>query len=121
MEREKLIRVISLVIHNLEKSIKALVTNDKKKVSNNVWYAAADSEFALFLFYVMYKDQLEDSEKSHFHLKNLKNLKIGTNLIHVRDLLNQAKENIKVNNIIEAYQKVWIAREYLLSVQNKAN
>jgi len=116
MEREKAIRAISSAISNLEDSAKALVEKNEENLLGHVWQAAADSEYALFLFSFMQPEGFESSSwKSSFHLKNVE---IGPAIVLAQDLLQEAKKSIEKNELHEAYKKTWMARGYLLKIWN---
>ena len=116
MEQEKLIKAIASAISNLENSIEALVKRDEKGVLSYVWRAAADSEYTLFLFSLMHREELEGSSwKSSFHPKKGE---VGPALACAQDLLKEAKESIEANDSHEAHKKTWMARGYLLKVQD---
>ncbi len=116
MEREKLIKAIGSAVSNLEKSVEALAKRDEKKVLSYVWRAAADSEYALFRLSLMHQEELEGSSwKSRFTLKKVE---INPALAHAQDLLKEVRESIEGKDPQEAYKKAWMARGYLLKVQD---
>lgn len=116
MEQGKLIKAVTSAISNLEDSAKALVEKNEKDVLGHVWQAAADSEYALFLFSFTQPEGSEGSSwKSSFHLKKVE---IGPAVVLAQDLLEEAKKSIEKDDLHEAYKKTWMARGYLLKVWN---
>jgi len=116
MEQGKLIKAINSAISNLEDSAKALVEKNEKGVLGHVWQAAADSEYALFLFSFMQpEDFVGSSWKLNFHLKKVE---VGPAIVLAQDLLEEAKKSLKNDDLHEAYKKTWMARDYLLRVWN---
>jgi len=115
MKHEKMMSAIESAIKNLENSMKALVNRDEKETLNHVWHAAADSEYALFLFSIMHQEESEGSSwKSSFHVKQVE---IGPALALAQELLEEAIKNIEANELNEAYKKTWMAQRYLLEAQ----
>lgn len=116
MKQGKLTKVITSAISNLEDSAKALVEKNEKDLLGHVWQAAADSEYALFLFSFMQPEGFEGSSwKPSLHLKKME---IGPAVVLAQDLLKEAKKSIEKNDLHEAYKKTWMARGYLLKVWN---
>jgi len=116
MKQEKAIRAIDSAISNLEDSAKDLVEKNEKGMLGHVWQAAADSEYALFLFSFMQPEGFEGSSwKSSFHLKKVQ---IGPAVVLAQNLLKEAKKNIEKDDLHEAYKKTWMARGYLLKIWN---
>ena len=112
MRRKKLLRAVASAIGNLENSMKALVEKDEGGVRDHVWRAAADSEYALFLLSLLHQEEFEGSSlESSVHLKKVE---VEPALVLAQDLLNEAKENIEIGGLHEAYRKVWRARGYIL-------
>lgn len=115
MKNEKMMSAITSAIKNLENSMKTLVDRDEKGTLNHAWHAAADSEYALFLFSIMHQEESEGSSwKSSFHVKQVE---IGPALALAQELLEEAIKNIEANELNEAYKKTWMAQRYLLEAQ----
>lgn len=98
----------------LENSMKALVNKDENKVMPSVWKAAADLEYANFLFSIP-----RDQQKSHPWKLDLrsKQVEVGPLLVSAQDLIKEAKNKLDANGL-EAYKKTWMARGYLLKVSD---
>ncbi len=115
MKHEKMMSAIKSAIENLENSMKALAERDEKTMQNHVWHAAADTEYALFLFSIRHQDESEDSSwKTSFHVKQME---IGPALALAQELLEEAVKNMEADELKEAYKKTWMAQHYLLEAQ----
>jgi len=114
MRQKKIMAAITSAIDHLENSMKALVKKDEPEVAGSVWKAAADLEYALFLFSLA---QQEESERSSWKMESpLKQAEVGPILVSAQDLLKEAKSSIDVGELWEAYKKTWMARGHLLMV-----
>ena len=115
MRLEKLTRAITSAMGYLEDSMKAVSKRNDEDVSSLVWEAAADLEYALFLSSIMHQDE---SESSSWKLGlPSKEVEIDSILASTRDLLEEAKSKIKAGELREAHKKTWMARGYLLRLQ----
>jgi len=114
-DQQKIIEAIKSAINHLESSMKALVNRDKNEVADSVWRAAADLEYANFLFSIIIQDE---SESSSWKLDTRsKQVEIGPLLMSAQDLLRDAEKGLGVGELRETYKKTWMARGYLLKVQ----
>ena len=112
----KLNQAVTSALSNLEQSLQAFLKNDKEELFRYVWRAAADSEYALFLFFIMCKEPLEKSSwNSSFSTKKIE---LEPSLKHAQDNLKEAKKDIEANDLSNAHKKTWVARSYLLKVQD---
>ncbi|NIR87567.1 hypothetical protein GWO13_08440 [Candidatus Bathyarchaeota archaeon] len=110
--QQKIAEAIKSAINHLESSMKALVNRDEKVLASSVWRAAADLEYANFLFSVMQND----SDSRSWKLRS-KQVEIGPLLVSAQDLLRETESGLEVSDFHEAYKKTWMARGYLLKVQ----
>jgi len=110
MRLEKVTRAITSAMGYLQDSMKVVSKMDE--VSGLVWQAAADLEYALFLFSIMHRDEFESSLwKLGLHSKDVE---VDSVLASTLDLLKEAKSSIKAGELREAHEKTWMARGYLL-------
>jgi len=108
-----LTRAITSAMGYLEDSMKIVSRMDD--VSSLIWRAAADLEYALFLFSVMNQDESESSSwKLGLHSKEVE---IESVLKSAMDLLQKAESSIKTGELRDAHKKTWMARGYLLRLQ----
>jgi hypothetical protein len=116
MKEEKLIAAIGSAVDNLEEAMKVLIKGDERETLRRVWRAAADSEYALFLFSIDSNASPEASYPWKFTL-NPKNMEMEPALTLAQELLKEAEGNIRTGNLQEAHRKTWMTRGYLLGVQ----
>ena len=112
--QQKIIGAIKSAINHLESSMNCLVNSDENGVTGAVWRAAADLEYANFLFSVMQDESESRSWKLDLRSKQVE---IGPLLVSAQDLLREAEIGLDVSELREAYKKTWMARGYLLKVQ----
>ena len=94
--------------------MKALVEKDERGVTSSVWQAAAELEYALFLFSLI---QQKEAERSSWKLDlPSKQVEVGPTLVSAQDLLKEAKNGIDVGDFGKAHKKTWMARGQLLEV-----
>ncbi len=116
MRLEKLTKAITSAIGCLQDSMKVVSKRDAKDLSSLVWRAAADLEYALFLFSITHQGE---SESSSWTLRlRSKDVEVGSVLASTRDLLEEAKSSLKAGDLREAHKKTWMARGYLLKLHN---
>ena len=112
--QRKIIEAIKSAINHLESSMNCLVNRDENGVAGAVWRAAADLEYANFLFSVMQDESESQSWKLDLRSKQVE---IRPLLVSAQDLLREAEIGLDVSELREAYKKTWMARGYLLKVQ----
>jgi len=116
MKQENILENITSAINHLEESMKALVEKNEKEVTRFVWKAAADLEYALFLFSFMHQD--ENPSASWKLNSPKKQVEVGSTLVLAQDLLKEAKDSFEAENLHEAHKKTWMARGYLLRIHD---
>jgi len=114
-QQKSIIEALTSAVGYLESSMKALVNKDEKKVIASVWKAAADLEYANFLFSIT-----QDKPKSSSWKLDLrsKQVEIGPLLVSAQDLIKEAKSDLDADELPKAYKKTWMARGYLLKVSD---
>lgn len=103
-------------IDHLKGSMNALAKKNAESLAILVWQAGADLEYALFLFSLMHQDTTETS--SWKTRSRSKQVDIGFTLSSALRLLQEAKDDMKMGELVNAHKKTWMARGYLLSVHN---
>jgi hypothetical protein len=111
---EKVSNALKSAVAHLENSISALNKNDENLFANSLWHVAAELEYALFLFSIMFPD--ENSLSSWKRKSELK-IEAGSMLVEVENLLNEAKKFVLDGRLLDAYRSAYIARHYVLKVQ----
>ena len=111
----KMLKALKSAITYLDSSIVAMDKKDDNLLTNSVWHAAAELEYALFLFSMTVQNEID---KSKWKLNpKLKKVEVGPTLVTVQDLLNEAEKCIKNEKLLDAYKSAYIARHYILKVQ----
>lgn len=114
MKLENILENITSAINHLEESMKALVEKNEKELIRFVWKAAADLEYALFLFSLMHQD--ENPSASWKLDLPAKQVEVGPVLVLAQDLLKEAKDSFEAENHHEAHKKTWMSRGHLLRI-----
>jgi hypothetical protein len=112
---EKILKSLKSAAAYLENSIRALDKKDEKLFDGSLWHGAAELEYALFLFSMMFQDESSLSEwKPNPELKKTESAPM---LVEAQKLLKNA-ENLLVNeDLLDAYKSAHVARHYLSKVQ----
>ncbi|UCE43715.1 MAG: hypothetical protein JSV57_05020 [Candidatus Bathyarchaeota archaeon] len=114
MKLEKLTRAVASAMEYLERSIRVASKGDDA-VRDLVWNAAANLEYALFLFSIMPQDvPRSPSWRLDSHSKEVK---VESILSSTRNLLEKAENEIKAGALHEAHKETWMARGHLLRLQ----
>ncbi|UCC33510.1 MAG: hypothetical protein JSW53_00420 [Candidatus Bathyarchaeota archaeon] len=110
---EKLTRAVTSAMKYLEISIRVASKGDD--VRDLVWNAAANLEYALFLFSIMHQDV---PKSSSWRLTSAsKEVEVESILASTRDLVAKAENEIKAGALHEARKITWMARGHLLRLQ----
>ncbi|MGQ9530816.1 MAG: hypothetical protein ACUVQX_03750 [Candidatus Bathycorpusculaceae bacterium] len=112
---EKILKSLRTAASHIEKSMAALKEENENLFADSLWHAAAELEYALFLFSITFQD--EDAASG---LKlNPEPKKIGTmpNLDEVQGLLNEAERFMADGKPLESYKNAYVARCYMLKIE----
>jgi hypothetical protein len=94
--------------------MQALNKRDENLFDGNLWHAAAELEYALFLFSIMFQN--ESSLLKWKPNAELKKTESGPTLIEAQNLLNKAEKFMVNEKLLDAYKSASIARHYMLKV-----
>jgi len=112
---EKITRSVLLAMKHLEDSRKSITEKNENLLSNHVWKASAELEYALFLFSIL---QQEEHQSGSWRIDlESKQLEVASVITSTQELLSKAKTSFENGDLIEAHRNIWIARGYLLKVQ----
>jgi hypothetical protein len=115
MNREKILNTIKSAIGYLENSLELLAKRKEEETFNSLWQASSDVEYCLFLLSLLHSE-----EPKGFATKqssSSKQMEVQPALASALDTLKKAKSNIENDNLMEAQEKAWEARNYLFRVQ----
>jgi hypothetical protein len=117
MHREKITNAIDSAMTHLENSTRALAkNNDEKTVTNSLWLASSETEYALFLFSLMHPEKSESyAWKQSSQPKQV--VEVDPTLSSVQSLLKEVKGNMEAGATEKAYEEAWTARNLLLRAQ----
>jgi len=112
---EKMLKALKTAKSHLEDSMMALNKKDEDSFDKSLWDTAAELEYALFLFSITFQNE---SDKSNWKPNpDLKKIETGSVLVEAENLLKEAEKSIANKNLQNAYRNAYIARHYLLKVQ----
>ncbi len=111
---EKTLKALESATRYLEGSLSAL-GKDKEAFANGIWHVAAELEYALFLFSLMFKGECDTSKWK----PNPETRKIGVDeiLATVRKLLEESKKALIDKDLTDAYKCAYMARHYVFRIQ----
>lgn len=113
---KKITKAILAAMEHLENSRKSITENNESMLANQVWKTSAEVEYALFLFSILQQNQ-HQSHSWKVDLKS-KQLEVAPVIASTQELLKKAKTSFENGDFLEAHKTIWIARDYLLKVQN---
>jgi len=111
----KITKAVLSAIKHLENSRRSVTEDNENLLANQVWKASAEVEYALFLFSI-----LRQNEQSHSWKVDLKSkeFEVAAVITSTQELFQKAKTSFENGDLLEAHKKIWMARGYLLKVQN---
>ena len=112
---EKILKSLKSAMNYLENSAAALNKKDENLIADSIWHVAAELEYALFLFSIMFQDDV-DKSKWKFNSKP-QLIELDWTIKRVKELLSNAEKLATSKNFLEAYKEAYIARRYILEVQ----
>jgi hypothetical protein len=112
---EKASNALKSAANHLENSILALNKKDESSFADSLWHVAAELEYALFLFSIMFPD--EGNLWSWKRKLELKKIETGSVLFELKNLLEEAERFFVDKRLLDAYKNAYIARHYALKVQ----
>lgn len=112
---EKLSKSLDAVTVYLRDSLQALDKKDENSFANSLWHAAAELEYALFMFSMKFQDEgIASKWKPNPELKKAETAEL---MAEAQSLLTEAEESVGNEKLLEAYRSAYVARHYLLRVQ----
>jgi len=113
--KEKVLKALNSAKTRLKNSLEALNRKDENMFANCLWYVATELEYALFILSIMQSNQ-NDSNKWKLNPET-KKIEMGPLLVNVENLITEAEEYVAVNRSLDAYKNLYIARNFVLKVQ----
>jgi hypothetical protein len=112
---EKTLKALESAKTYLENSIIALNKKDENSFASSIWHLAAELEYTLFLFSIIFQDESNILEWKPN--PELKKVDVDTILAEVQNLLKEAEEHMANEKLQDAYKNAHIARHYILKIQ----
>ncbi|MEM2937034.1 MAG: hypothetical protein QXJ63_00635 [Candidatus Bathyarchaeia archaeon] len=111
---EKILKALESATHYLVDSLSTL-SKDEKAFTDSIWHVAAELEYALFLFSLMFKGEGDTSKWK----PNPEAKKIGAEemLTTVQELLGESKKALVGEDLLDAYKCAYMARHYVFRIQ----
>ena len=113
MQLQDISQTIISAVEYLRKAADANIKGDEKEVKWLTWRASSDVEYGLFLFGLYYK---EENKSPSWRLPVSKQSKIGSLIESTQEILKEVEKKFELENLEEAYKKMWIAKIQLLRV-----
>jgi len=116
MQQDKIEAALTTALKHLEESVSAHARNDEHTMTNSLWLASSEAEYAVFLLSFTQSDKgevnplkLDSSPKQPFEPRLI--------LTHAQQLLKSAKANAHVGEYRRSYEEAWAARNLLIKAQ----
>ncbi|MEM1539978.1 MAG: hypothetical protein QXJ07_01135 [Candidatus Bathyarchaeia archaeon] len=118
---DKILKALESATSYLEKSASALNSGDESSFTKHFWHVAAELEYALFMFSLIFQEESVNKSKWKSN-PNMKRDDINGTLAEVRSLLDNAKKFLTSGKLLDAYKSVYMARHHVFAVEeNLAN
>ncbi len=112
---EKILKALKTAETNMENLVSAWNKKEENSFADNLWHAAAELEYALFLFSVMFQNESTTAKwKPNPDLKKIDTTPV---LTEAQKLLKDAKKRMTDNKPLDSYKNAYLARHYLLKAQ----
>jgi hypothetical protein len=113
----KILKALKSATSQLDDSLNAKDEKAEEPIENAVWHAAAEIEYALFLFSISIEEEVK---KSKWKINpKLKKAKAKPILTEAQNLIEKAEKHMKNEDLLDAYKNASIARDYLLRIQKR--
>jgi hypothetical protein len=117
MINEKVTKAFKSAIVHLENSVQALNKKDEKSLADSLWHVATELEFALFLISITYPNEI--SQPNSKRNPEPKKTEHASMLAEAENLLNKAETFVANERLLDAYKNAYVARHYMLKVQEE--
>ena len=114
--QDKILTALKTAKSHLENSVGAEAKNDEELFKNAIWHAAAELEYVLFFFSMIFENE---SQRQKWKVNpKLKKADLNSMLNKTQELLSEA-EKLVGENMLEAYKNAYLARHYMLKIQGE--
>ncbi|MBS7636354.1 hypothetical protein KEJ37_03270 [Candidatus Bathyarchaeota archaeon] len=112
----KILKALESAANYLEKSASALGSGDENSFTKHFWHVAAELEYALFMFSLIFQEENIDKSKWKPN-PDVKKDNINGVLTEVYSLLDNAKKSLTSGKLLDAYKGVYLARHRVFAVE----
>jgi len=112
---DKVLRALESATSYLEKSVLALKSGNENFFTEHFWHVAAELEYALFMFSLIFKEEIDKSKWKPN--PEMKRDNVDDVLAEVRSLLDNAKKFLASGKVLNAYKSVYVARHCVFAVE----
>ena len=114
MHRDKIEASLSTALQHLDDSLQTLsVNNDEQALSDLLWSALAETEYAVFLLSLIQGDTSESASWKQ-SASTKQSIAFGSAVTSARKLIKSAIAKIETGDFEESYKETWVARNLLL-------
>ncbi len=115
MQLQDISQTIISALEYLRKGTDVNIKENEKEIKWLTWRASCDLEYGLFLFGLYYK---EENKSRSWKLPASKQSKIESLIESTQEILQEAIQYFKLENLEEAYKKMWMAKGQLLRIHD---
>jgi hypothetical protein len=115
VSNDKILRALESATSYLKKSISALKSGNENSFTEHFWHVAAELEYALFMFSLIFKEEIDKSKWKPN--PEMKRDNVNDVLAEVRSLLDNAKKFLASGKVLNAYKSVYVARHCVFAVE----
>lgn len=112
---DKILKALKTAMKYMADSVSALKKKDENSFADSLWHAAAELEYALFLFSIMFQNENETAKWKPN--PDLKKMETSALLTEAHGLLEDAEKHMASKKLLDAYKSAYVARHYLLKTQ----
>ncbi|MEM2250283.1 MAG: hypothetical protein QXR79_03405 [Candidatus Bathyarchaeia archaeon] len=113
---DKILKALESATSHLGKSTSALSSGDENSFTKHFWHVAAELEYALFLFSLIFQEENVDKSKWKPN-PDFKRDNIDGILAEICGLLDNARKFLTSGKLLDAYKGVYVARHCVFAVE----
>ena len=115
MQQNKIEAALTTALKHVEEAINAHTRNDEKTMSDSLWSALAETEYAVFILSLLQNDRSNAALKQGTSGKQ--SIEPESTLTSAQQLLRSVKEKTQTGEHLKAHEEAWTARNLLLKLQ----
>ena len=112
---EKMLRALKSAVRYVDDCMSGLNRKDNSAIADSLWHVGAEIEYALFLLSITISDESGMARlNSNFDFKKTN---IDSIMVDLKNLLAEAEGFVLDKKLLEAYERVYVARQLVLKVR----